>query len=54
MKTAPIQNKLYSGLTPVEEEIIKILREISWGELTVKIQAGKPVMLETKRTTKLV
>ena len=42
-----------AGLSQYEEEVIAKVRKIGYGEVTAKIQAGRIVLIEEKRTTKV-
>lgn len=40
-------------MTTTEEKILKIIREMKFGEVIIKIKDGKPTTIEEKRTEKL-
>jgi len=39
--------------TRQEQQVIALIRKTEYGEITAKIQAGRIVMIEEKRTTKI-
>lgn len=39
--------------TKQEQEILALIRKTEYGEVAVKIQAGRVVLIEEKRTTKI-
>jgi len=39
--------------TKQEQQVIALIRKTEYGEVTVKIQAGRIVLVEEKRTTKM-
>lgn len=39
--------------TKQEQEVIALIRKTEYGEVTAKIQAGRVVLIEEKRTTKI-
>lgn len=43
------------GYPPTKEEqkVIALIRKTEYGEVTAKIQAGRIVLIEEKRTTKI-
>jgi hypothetical protein len=41
------------ALTKEEKQIITIIRKTGYGEVTVKVRGGKPVLATESRTTKL-
>lgn len=39
--------------TKEEQQVIALIRQTEYGEVTAKIQAGRIVLIEEKRTTKI-
>jgi len=41
-------------LNSEEKKFLEIIRDVGWGEInSIKIQNGKPVLVETKKTIKI-
>jgi hypothetical protein len=44
-------NAVYMTLD--DEDIIRMIRSLEWGEVTVKVKNGKPVMVSKREDVKL-
>lgn len=46
-------NEKSNEVTPTEQDILKKVRTIGYGEVTVKVKDGRPVLVTESKTTRL-